>query len=81
MVFDASGKAAAAEAAPREDADEDGGSDREGEGRPARQAAGGSAAAVLAMLQRVAEEQAAEISQIARCAPAAGRPVPEPAGR
>jgi len=79
MVFDASGKAAAAEAAPREDADEDG-SDREGEGRPARQAPGGSASAVLAMLQRVAEEQAAEISQIARCAPAADRPVPGPAG-
>lgn len=67
MVFDVPGKAAAG-AAPCEDADDDG-DERDRDGRPATQAAGTSAAAVLTMLQRVAEEQAAEISQIARCGP------------
>lgn len=68
MAFDAPGRAAA-EATPQEDAEEDG-YDLGAEGRPAPQAAGATASAVLAMLQRVAEEQATEISQIARCGPA-----------
>ncbi|KAK9825150.1 hypothetical protein WJX81_005862, partial [Elliptochloris bilobata] len=54
MAFDAPGKAAV-EAAPRDEAEEDG-EERAVEGRPAPQAAGTSAAAVLVMLQRVAEE-------------------------
>ena len=74
MAFDERGKAAA-EAPSQEDAEEDG-DERGAEGRPAAQAAGASASAVLAMLQRVAEEQASEISQIARCGPdaAGGKP-------
>lgn len=83
-MFDAPPSAALQGAAGgREGAGAEGGSDDEGEdededdedgesqGARARERAGKGAvgAAVLAMLQRVAEEQAVEIAQVCRCAP------------
>ena len=69
-----------AEASPEEDDTEDGDpEDEEGRARARRgqgKGGGGTADAVLAMLQKVSEEQAEEIAQVCRCAALARAPLP-----